>query len=435
MKPYVFARSLGEALLIPLFLLLLAAQPHAVEDGQENASSAWSEAKDAFDKFVREPSFLAAREFYASAFNSPGIDSDKTEILDYIFGHHLYDSVGRYTVIAIEMLNGNIYATRSAMRLLDYVDNAWRKPHELTAHVLRRVGESLGRLTRVNPALFLRACREEMGCPYFKANGWPVGFISEIMSTIKTRASYELEMRREALRSVENPELRLIRDGCVAAIDRLLENYVPGGPDIEEKKPGSFADPREKIKRVFSEINRRPSAENMKKVVALFWDVPRVNFYDVIRAMFPIPRQKERPFDLIFYEAECCNEYAIEAVFSVTGIVDDVDSMFNYNLISNLILMKPALFIETLDWFRRFLVTEASNIPPDRVIPLKYLRGFCAIFPVHDYPEDCESLILKRRIDALEALDMPEHKELINICISVIEKRLKMISSPNIRAH
>ena len=421
------ARCLSFSLLFPLItsLFLFFSQPHAENIIINKAPSSWANAKDAFDRLVREPSPSTARGFYVSAFDSPGINNDKTEILDHIFGRFLGVSDGRYKIIAIEMLHGEVYAARSAIRLLDYVRMGWQKPRAQTARIFIRVGETLGELIRVNPALFLRACHEESADPYLKKIGWPVGFIPEIMAKTKTRASYELEMRREALLAVKDPQLRIIRDKCIETIDRQLENLRADSSDFLKKKGGRLVDPSEKIKRIFVEISRRPSRENMKKIVALFSDVPRDNLSDVVRAMFPNPSLSENPFDLISYEAKCCNEYAIEVLFNIMGIVGGVDSMLTCRRISNLILMKPDLFVEKLAKYRRSLVSEGSNLSLARVIPLKYLECICAFTSPLDYPEECESVILRRRIDALAALDMPEHKELIDSCKRVMESKLK----------
>ncbi len=436
MKPRFLTRSLGQAFLTPFFLLLLASHPHAEDSAKANVPSDWSTAKKAFDRLVREPSSLTAREFYASISGGKEINCDKTEMLDHIFGRYLHLlSVGRYGIIAIEMLNGNIYAARSAIVLLDFVDNGWQKPHSLMSLAGMRVGASLGELIRVNPALFLRACYEEREDPYLKEKGFPVGFIPFIMHMKKTMVSYEMEMRRKALRSVEDPELRLVRDKCIESIDRQVEEFERNESDrprFEEHEKRSLKDPEEKVKNVFLEMKSRPSPENMKKVLALFSDDPKQYLRYVLEAMFPTagwpPREPSEadPFEIILHEARCGNEYAIEVLFPALFYADDWASTRIYSLISNLILMKPALFIEILAKYRHRMESMKSINLPEGPVSVDYLDLSCNYIDFHDYPDAlAENVILRRRAGTLAALDIPEHKELINLCIRLIENKLK----------
>jgi hypothetical protein len=431
MKAKSRQRSFGLGFLVFLFLLLFASQTHTEESVQANVPSGWSKAKKAFDRLMWKPSTLTAREFYFSISDGKGIKGDKTEILDHIFvGFQGIFSDNRYLIIATEMLNRDIYAARSAIRLLDFVDNGWQKPHSLTTRAAGWVGESLGQLIRVNPTHFLRACYEERENPYLKEKGFPVGFIPSIMSK-KTRASYELEMRREALRSVEDAELRSVRDECIGAIDRELEKYGSDSPGFMEQEERTFDDPKAKIKNVFAEMQSRPSPENMKRVLDLFPEVPGATPADVIDTMFPpfevYVRAPNEPLGPILREARCGNEYAIEVLFRALVHVLDLYSIQICSELSNLILMKPALFIEKLAKYAQLLDSVDSIREPDRVIPLYYFEWTCVFISSFDYPfqREIENVILRRRIDALAALNMPEHKELIDRCIRVIEKKLK----------
>jgi len=425
MKPRILTRSIGLALLISFVLLLHASQRHPEANGQANFPSGWSRTKGAFDRFIREPSSLTAREFYVSISGGKGMDSDKTGILDHIFGHSLHSvSVSPYKTIAIEMLQGDIYAARSAIRLLEFVDSGWQRPRSVTTRAAGRIGESLGDLVRVDPALFLRACYEERENPYLKEKGFPIGFISGIMNKKTTRASYELEMRRKALQLVEDQELRLVRDECIEAIDREIKEYGSDSPAIEEHEEKPLEDPRAEIKKVFAEMQSRPSPENMKRVLALFSDVPRENQVDLIEAMSPpfeaVRRSAEVPLNIIDHEARCCNEYAIEVLFRALVHFLGLSSEQICSTISNLVLIKPGLFIEKLAKYRQLLECVDSASKPD----VHYFEWTCDYISPFDYVDVCEDVILRRRIDVLTALNMPEHKELIDRCIRVIEKEL-----------
>jgi hypothetical protein len=412
--------------LISFVLLLHASQRHPEANAQANVPSGWSRAKDAFDRLIREPSSLTGSEFYVSISGGKGMDSDKTEILDHIFGRNpdLFSS-SRYGTIAIEMLQGDIYAAKSAIRLLEFVDNGWQRPRSVTTRAAGWMGESLGDLVRVDPALFLRACYEERENPYLKEKGLPVGFVPGIMNKKTTRASYELEMRRKALQLVEDQELRLVRDLCIEAIDREIKKYGLDGHGLEEHEEKPLEDPRAEIKNVFAEMQSRPSPENMKKVLALFSDLPTENLPDLILAISPptnsAGRQWPSPLGIIIHEAICCNEYAIEVSFRALVHFFGIQSMEICSTISNLILIKPALFIENLAKYRQLLeYVDSISVPQ-----VHYFEWTCDYISPWDYADVRIDLILRRRIDALAALNMPEHKELIARCIRLLEKKLK----------
>jgi len=91
----------------------------------------------------------------------------------------------------------------------------------------------------------------------------------------------------------------------------------------------------------------------------------------------------------------------------------------------------PGLFIEKLAKYRQLLddVDSTSNLDQH------YFAWICDHISMFDYWDVCEDVILRRRIDALAALNMPEYKELIGRCISVIEDRLNKIKSVRTAVH
>jgi hypothetical protein len=284
-------------------------------------------------------------------------------------------------------------------------------------------------LLRVNPAQFLRACYRESGDPYLKTKGFPVSFIPDIMNKKTTRALYELKMRKEALQSVEDAELRHIRDECLEAIGRELEIYTLDIPSYVEKEKSVYNDPKAKINYVIAEMQSKPSPENMKRVLALFSDVPSENYIDLGFAISP-PYSHARlsyeiPLELILREARCGNEYAIEVLFRSLVHSGGLESMQISSALSNLILIRPNLFIEKLAKYRRLLESidpiSHPELPP-------YFEWTCSYISPFDYPKDCSNEILRRRIEILAALDIPEHKELIAHSIRLIEKNLKPYS-------
>jgi len=426
MKLGILRLSIGLSFLTSIVLLLHASQRQPEARDQTSLPSALIRARGALERFVQKPSLLTGSEFYISISSGKETDSVKTGILDHLFvRRRLSVSIGPYRTIAIEMLQENIYAAKAAIRLLEFVDSGWQRPRSETSRVAGWIGESLGDLVRVDPTLFLRACYEERENPFLKAKGFPVGFIPDIMKKKKTRVAYELEMRRKALCSVEDLELRLARDTCIETIDRELlitGSSSPGFGELERKPP---EDPRAKIRSVFAEMRIRPNPENMKRVLSLFSYVPREYFVDLLDAMFPEAgrRDAEIPLEIICREARCCNEDAIEVLFRALVHWLGLQSDLILEDISNLILIRPGLFIEKLAKYAQLLDDVDSTSKLDQ----HYFEWICDYISIHDYWGAYEDVILRRRIDALAALDMPEHQGLIDRCIGVIEKRLKKI--------
>jgi len=399
--------------------------------------SKWRAAKVAFNRLVKEPSPLTTREFYLSI--SGEVESDKTEILDHVFGPYIstfMPGVGRFSVIAAEMLNGDLYAARSAIRILGFVENEWQKPPSLKLPIRLRIGASLGVLMRANPTLYLRACYEERESSFLREKGLPYGYIPFILHMKKSMVSYDMEMRKEAVRSVDDPELKFVRDECLYLIEngtKLMEANAVERPvlDVSEGKGSGVA--QETVKNVLMDMVGRPDQENMRKVLALF-DERKKEFRYVTAALFPLiscpdqgwPPQRPypEPLEIILHEARCGNKYAIEIVFTALLPAfrswDDLASQILVGFISDFILMRPAVFIEN--------VAKFSDLESERLdtVPITFLDWICGTVNFHTYPDEkAKETILRRRIAALGALNMPEHKELIDRCIRLIEKNLK----------
>jgi len=400
--------------------------------------SKWRAAKIAFNRLVEEPSPLTTRGFYLSI--SGEIEDDKTEILDYVFGPEIGEfmpGIGRFSVIANEMLIGDVHAARSAIRILGFFEK-WQKPPSQKLPIFMRVGASLGALIRANPSLFLRACLEERESPFLQQRGIPYGYPPFILHMKKSMLSYEMGMRKEAVRSVDDPQLQYVRDECLDLIEKgtqVFEAFAVDRPNLWESGERPLSEREETIKNVLSEMKSRPSPENMKKVLALF-DERSEGFAYLIGALFPLigipgeggwpPRARSEagPLEIILHEATCGNPYALEIVF--TGLLpafrswDSLASQVLFGFISDLILMKPAVFIEKV---AKFSYLESERLD---TVPITFLDEICGTVDFHAYPDEkAKGTILRRRIAALGALDMPEHKELIARCIRLIEKNLK----------
>jgi hypothetical protein len=380
--------------------------------------STWSEAKAAFEKFVIEPSCATAKEFYLSIGAGRGRDKDKRDILEHIFGH--FGGPGRSKIFGIEMLSGDIYAARAAIRLLDLAYMDWRFPIE-------SIGESLGQLIRVNPAHFLRACHDERGSQYLKNRGYPIDFMPAIMDKRPSRTLYELEMRAAALLSVKDSALERVRDDCIAAIDKKIRGYKSAMSDGDGMKVRPVSVPKGRIENIVNKMKIRPSPKIMKKVLALFSDIGNQNQLDAIYAMFPDEEPgrdtSEGPYKIVLYEARCGNEYAIELLFRSLVYVAGFYSMEISGAISNLILIRPAMYIEKLAKYVQLLESANSSSHPN------YVEWTCTYIRYFDYPGDCMNTILRRRISALEGLRMPQYRELIGRCIKIMQNALTRSST------
>jgi len=388
-------------LLIFLCLFPLVSPLYAEGNDQADVLSGWGKMKEAFDRFAKEPSSITAREFYNSIPPDEEPARDRKEILDHI--------ILRDGIIATEMLQGNTYAARAAIRILKFVKGSSQQ----------RVGGRLGELIRVKPAVFLKACYEEREDPYIKGKGFPVGYIPYIMKK-KERSSYELEIRMEALRSVEDLELESVRDECLKGLKDEIEELgleIPSCAGYEERP---FDDQKEKIASVFEEMLRIPCPENMKRVLALISDDRKYIYDNIIPFIFPILKSGRMivdPYEVIIHEAECANEYAIDVLFRTSFYIIGLESMQFCALISNLILINPPLFIEKLAENRHSLGSVISSDDLDYI---------CNYVSDWDYSEETDGdVILRRRIDALASLNIPEHQELINHCIKLITTQLK----------
>jgi hypothetical protein len=343
--------------------------------------------------------------------------------------------VGSFSVIAVEMLNGDIYAARSAICILGYVKK-WQKPSSQKLPIFMQIGASLGTLIRANPSLFLRACLEERESPSLQERDIPYGHPPFILHMKKSMLSYEMEMRKEAVRSVDDPELQFIRDECLDLIEKgtqVFEAFAVERTRLEEPGGTEIDEAPEAVKNALLEMMAKPSPENMNKVLALF-DERREEHQFLEAALFPLisisssiwpPRQiRPDPLEIIFHEAECGNLYAIQIVFTALPRAffapDDLASQFLVGYISDLMLKKPAIFIENV---AKFGYLESERLD---TAPITFLDWICGTVDFHSYPDEkAKETILRRRSAALGALDMPKHKELINRCIRLIEKHLR----------
>ncbi|MGB9840988.1 hypothetical protein [Thermovenabulum sp.] len=390
-------------ILSSLFLILSS---RAELSGQEIPSPNWDNARKTFELFLRKPSILTAWEFLHSIPVNEGADVDKGKFVEYLGDYHR-----RYEIIILEMEAGNKYAARAALRLLPFLEG------ELKDKLI----VSLSELVRINPEVFLRACYEESGNSFIRINGYPVTQLSEVMKYNKDRAFYELLMRKKALQSVKDMELCKIRNKCIQDIEKKMKELGLKGLACGKESLKSSGDLNKDIKTAFDEVFRVPCPENIRKLIDL---LPEKINYGVVKLakqlMFPERKSPayEGPegFELIGHEIVCGNVEAIELVLILSKHFYGIEYFIVRGTISSLILINPALFIEILAEYQEFLRND------DRII------GFCNEQIYCDYPsESIGPFILEKRVAALTSLNMPQYKDLIDYCVSVMKEEIKVL--------
>ena len=382
-----------------------------VENAQLDIPSPLNKAKAAIDRMFKEPWSGAAEEFYNSISQIKGIKNDKTELLDYIFGssHIDFFSSHHFHSIAMATLWGDIHAARSTILLLEFIDSGWQKPPSVTSAARELILGALGTLIRVNPAVFLRACFLEREGPYLKDKGFPVGFVPDFMKEPKTRALYELEMMKKALMSVKAPEMRLVRDECVRILEREIKESRSGISGREKEK--HTISQSERIKDIIMRMENWPSSENMRRVLSLFSEIPTKDRHDIFLALSQpssIRSRPEIPLQFVLREAVRGNEGAVEVLLRTLNHFGGLASMQVHSAISQLILMKPALFIQKLAKY-------------GSALDIKRICNYWGSFELPGFNLDA---ILRKRIETLTELRMPKYNRLILRCIGYIQSEL-----------
>ena len=383
--------------------------------GQNISSSSWSRARVTFEEFLRRPDNLTAWEFLNSIPADVGENVDKEKFIEY-----LDDNNRRYEIIMLEMEAGNKYAARAAIRLLPFLEGK----------IEDKLRMSLSELVRINPEIFLRACYEERDSLFIRTNGYPVSHLAEAMEYNREIAYFELQKRKEALKSVEGLELQPIRNKCLQSIENRMKELGIKGVACGKGRLRISGNLIQNIKSAFDEIIKVPCPENFKQLVDLLPE--RANndvSYLLEQLLFPkakspdYGKQEILPY-IIWHEARCGNEDAIELLFVLDSFYYcmDIYNMIIEGAINALILSNPALFIEKLAKNQKRFRSE------EKIIAICTEQIYCG------YPDESTgAFILEKRLAALEGLNMPQYKEVIEHCIRILKDEIEIYRKPVIR--
>lgn len=380
--------------------------------GQNISSSSWDRARVTFEEFLRRPDNLTAWEFLNSIPADGGENVDKEKFIEY-----LDDNDRRYEIIILEMEAGNKYAARSAIRLLPFLSG------ELKDDLIM----SLSELVRINPEIFLKACYEERGSLFVRTNGCPVSHLAEAMKYNRETAYFELKKRKEALKSVQDLELQPIRNKCLQSIENRMEELGIKGIACGKGGLRISGNLIQDIKSAFDEIIRVPCPENFKQLVDLLPERANNDVSNLLEQLL-FPKAKSPDYGkqeilsyTIWHEARCGNEDAIELLFVLDNFYYGMDiyNMIIGGAISALILSNPALFVEKLAKYQKHFRSE------EKIIAICTEQIYCG------YPdESIGAFILEKRVAALEGLNMPQYKEVIEHCIRILKDEIEIYRKP-----
>ena len=402
------------ACLIVIWLVFISNSKIEVK-GQNISSSSWDRARVTFEEFLRRPDNLTAWEFLNSIPADVGENVDKEKFIKY-----LDDNNRRYQIIMLEMEAGNKYAARAAIRLLPFLEGK----------IEDKLRMSLSELVRINPEIFLRACYEERDSLFIRTNGYPVSHLAEAMEYNREIAYFELQKRREALKSVEGLELQSVRDKCIKDIEKAMKELGIKGVACGKGRLRISGNLIQDIKSAFDEIIKVPCPENFKQLVDLLPE--RANndvSYLLDQLLFPkakspdYGKQEILPY-IIWHEARCGNEDAIELLFVLDSFYYcmDIYNMIIRGAISALILSNPALFVEKLAKYQKRFRSQG------KIIDICTDQIYCG------YPDESTgAFILEKRVVALEGLNMPQYKEVIEHCIRILKDEIEIYRKPVIR--
>jgi len=402
------------ACLIVIWLVFISNSKIEVK-GQNISSSSWDRARVTFEEFLRRPDNLTAWEFLNSIPADVGENVDKEKFIEY-----LDDNNRRYEIIMLEMEAGNKYAARAAIRLLPFLEGK----------IEDKLRMSLSELVRINPEIFLRACYEERDSLFIRTNGYPVSHLAEAMEYNREIAYFELQKRKEALKSVEGLELQPIRNKCLQSIENRMKELGIKGIACGKGRLRISGNLIQNIKSAFDEIIKVPCPENFKQLVDLLPE--RANndvSYLLEQLLFPkakspdYGKQEILPY-IIWHEARCGNEDAIELLFVLDSFYYcmDIYNMIIEGAINALILSNPALFVEKLAKYQKRFRSQG------KIIDICTDQIYCG------YPDESTgAFILEKRVVALEGLNMPQYKEVIEHCIRILKDEIEIYRKPVIR--
>jgi len=394
---YLSRRSYGYITILVTFLLVVSLR--AENTVQSISLSDWSNTKKILMKYLREPTKINAWEFFNSIPDNAITNKDKEEALE------LFDYAGDCGILVRDTLSGDKYAGRAIVRLLPFLEG--RAKDILIS--------GLNELIRLNPGLFLRIIYEEYDNIMAKTNGFPITHLENQMRT-KERAFYELRMRIIALKSVKDSDLRQIRDRFIKEIEDWIKESGLQEPPCRKKNSKISDNLSVEIMQAIDEALRVPCPENLIRLFNILPDDQNM-LADIIETTNPDSIWSKRIhmlFDLLLHEMYCGNEYAADIIFKNYRLFENIPRVVFDALVGKMVIINPGLFVKEIDKFKTY-------VPPTN---FEYLCLPTGAFYYTDRIVEYE-----KRIEALERLNMPEQKELIDYFISLNKEGIRKVYS------
>jgi hypothetical protein len=201
-------RTVGAIVVVSLGLVGSISAKGVSGSGSADQAIDWDKVIIAHDAYIDDPSPENARVFLASL---PRDRPDKTvgnerRALETVF------SGDTFWIIQNEAVAGERGSVEILFRLLNIADG----------HDSEVVESALGILVRNRPALFLNVLSSYRETYYIRTDGYPVYYVGFGYNDRPGPQRHELEKRIEALRSVKEPRLAEIRDGCIQRLHESL---------------------------------------------------------------------------------------------------------------------------------------------------------------------------------------------------------------------
>jgi hypothetical protein len=364
---------------------------------QSISLSDWSNTKKILMKYLRKPTTINAWEFFNSIPDNAITDKDKEEALE------LFDYSGDCGILVRDALSGNKYAGRAIVRLLPFLEG---KSKDILI-------SGLNELMRLNPGLFLRIIYEEHDNIMAKMNGFPITHLQKEMRT-KERAFYELKMRIWALKSVKDSDLCQIRDGFIKEIEDWIKKSGLQEPPCRKKNSQLSNDLSVEIMQAIDEVLRVPCPENLIRLFNILPD-DQNRLAEIIETTNPDSiwsKLIHMLFGLLLHELYCGNEYAADLIFKNYRLFEIIPRPVFEALVGETVITNPGLFVKEIDKFKTYL-------------PPKLIEDYCLPKLVPYFTD--KIVEYEKRIEALERLNMPEQKELIDYFISLNKEGIRKL--------
>lgn len=169
----------------------------------------WDRILSAYDAYIEDPSQENAKGLIGAlpSDRPREISGNAESALRHIF------SIDDYPVLLEEAISGVREAVEVLFRFINITDGLY----------LENVESQLGLILRNHPRLFLELLNNHKDIKHIRTWGYPVDFIGAGHNMHRKAALNTLEKRIEALETVEDSDLRILRDACLVQLRRTIK--------------------------------------------------------------------------------------------------------------------------------------------------------------------------------------------------------------------